>query len=172
MDVGSLLIKITIWVALAGYFAGVVLMLLGSGFRRAARIAWTFGCAVFLAHVFCAFNYYYEWSHAVAYFETGKQTAEVVGENWGVGVYVGYAFTLFWLADVVWWWLSPQTHERRTRILTAALHAFMFFIIFNGTVVFKSGVSRLVGIIFSLTLIGLWLVKRNNKNKELIEIGG
>jgi hypothetical protein len=155
MGTGALLTKITIWIALIGYVTGIVLILVErnrNGVQRMARNAWTLGCVVFLAHVFCAFNYYYKWSHAVAYTETGRQTAEVVGEGWSVGVYVGYVFTLLWLSDVVWWWLSPQTHKRRSRILTAALHTFMFFIIFNGTVVFKSGMSRLLGVIIFLTL--------------------
>ena len=176
MKTGALLTTITIWLALVGYAAGLASLIVAQGrnsLRKKARNFWTFGCAVFLAHVFCAFNYYYEWSHVVAYNETARQTVEVVGEGWGVGVYVGYFFTLLWSGDVVWWWLSPQTHARRPKILTATLHLFMFFIIFNGTVVFKSGMSRLLGVILSLTLIGLWLMKRNAKTKkELVEIGG
>ncbi len=173
---GALLTKITIWLALAGYVAGVALMLIARGrddLRYVARNVWTVGCAFFLAHVFCAFNYYYLWSHSIAYTETGRQTANVVGEAWGVGVYVGYVFTLLWLSDVAWWWLSPQTHKQRPRILTVAFHTFLFFVIFNGTVIFKYGMTRIAGIIVSLALVCLWLMKRNAKScKELVEIGG
>lgn len=168
-----MLTKITIWLAIIGYVAGIALMVVPKrDLRDAARNAWTIGCAFFLAHVFFAFNYYYQWSHSIAYAETGRQTAEVVNGNWGAGVYVGYVFTLLWLADVLWWWLSPTSHKQRPKIIKVAFHTFLFFMIFNGTVVFKSGMSRLLGILLTLTLIGLWFIKRNDKNKELVEIGG
>lgn len=173
---GALLTKITIWFALAGYVAGVAFMLIArerDSLRRVARNVWTIGYAFFLAHVFCAFNYYYLWSHSIAYTETARQTAEVMGEPYGGGVFVGYVFTLLWLADVIWWWLSPQTHKQRPRILSVAFHAFLFFVIFNGTVVFKHGMTRIIGIIVFLALACLWLMKRNAKSRKgLVEIGG
>lgn len=168
-----MLTKLTIWFAIMGYIAGIALMVIPKrDMRDAARYVWTIGCAFFLAHVFFAFNYYYFWSHSIAYAETGRQTALVVGGNWGAGVYVGYVFTLLWSADVLWWWLSPLSHKHRPKILTVAFHTFLFFMIFNGTVVFKTGMSRLLGILLTLTLIGLWFIKRNDKNKELVKIGG
>jgi hypothetical protein len=160
MPVGELLAKLTIWMALGGYTVGASALLLARrhpGLRRWARPAWTFGCAWFLAHVFCAFNYYYDWSHTTAYLETARQTAEVRGTSSGGGIFVSYAFTLAWVGDVLWWWLSPRSHEHRPRLLTALLHGFFFFIIVNGTVVFESGPARLLGVaICAVLLVSLW----------------
>jgi len=175
MSKGALLTAATIWLALAGYVAGAVLMLLArrrNDLRLNARLAWTIGMAFFLAHVFCAFNYYYDWSHQTAYLETERQTKEVMGSGQGNGVYVSYLFTLVWLADVVWWWVSPLSHERRPRFLTAAFHLFLLFIIFNGTVIFKSGMSRVLGLLICVVLFCVWLITRSDKHKELVEIGG
>ncbi len=174
MSKGAFLTAATIWLALAGYVAGAVLILLSiqrSHLRLNARLAWTIGCAFFLAHVFCAFNYYYDWSHQTAYLETERQTIEVMGSGQGNGVYVSYLFTLVWLADVIWWWLAPLSHRQRPRILTFILHAFMLFIIFNGTVIFKAGLSRVLGLSFFVLLFCVWLITRKSKGKTLVEIG-
>lgn len=162
---GALLTKITIWFALCGYVAGLFgLLILGrrpKWFQR-ARLLWTFGCAWFLAHVVCAFNYYYDWSHTTAYIETARQTAEAMGSAFGGGVYISYVFTLVWVADVLWWWSSPRSYKGRPRFLNAILHGFMFFIIFNGTVIFKTGPIRWLGVFISISLFCLWWLSRNS----------
>ena len=33
---------------------------------------------------------------------SARQTAEVFGLDWGGGLYVNYAFTAAWVADVAW----------------------------------------------------------------------
>lgn len=157
---GEWLTKVTVWMALLGYAAGAACLLLARRspkWSRPARLAWTFGCAWFLAHVLCAFAFHYGWSHATAFQETAQQTGEVMGVNVGGGVFVSYAFTLAWAADALWWWLDEAGHRRRPRLLTYALHGFFFFIIFNGTVVFEHGPARWLGALICGGLFVLWL---------------
>ena len=160
---GETLTKVTVWLALSGYAAGAACLLLrgrGRDWARAARLAWTFGCAWFLAHVLCAFAFHYEWSHAAAFAETARQTREVTGNEFGGGVFVSYSFTLLWAADVLWWWSDERGHARRPRLLTAAWHAFFFFIVFNGTVVFERGPARWLGALICGGLALLWAAVR------------
>ena len=157
---GEMLTKVTIWLALMGYAAGaagLVLARTGPQWRRRARLAWTVGCAWFLAHVLCAFAFHYGWSHATAFAETARQTRAVTGAEAGGGVFVSYAFTLLWAADAAWWWLDEAGHARRPRLLTALWHAFFFFIVFNGTVVFEHGPARWLGLVVCGGLALLWL---------------
>ena len=172
MITGEFLTRITIWIALAGYaFAAITGLLAGQRpqWQRRARWAWTIGCAAFIAHVFCAFNYYYAWSHRAAYRETARQTAEVFGLDWGGGVFVGYAFTIAWVTDVVWWWLGRESRQQRPRYLVIAWHAFFIFIIFNGTVVFETGLVRWLGLaLCSALALLLWrnAAKLNLRSRE------
>lgn len=160
MDAGDFLTKATVWLALLGYAAGAACMLLAGGrprLLRAARAAWTFGCAWFLAHVLCAFAFHYGWSHDVAVAETERQTREVVGRGFGGGLFVSYAFTALWAADVLWWWLDAEGRARRPRALDLAWHAFFFFIVFNGTIVFERGPARWLGVLVCGGLALVWL---------------
>ena len=106
MEVGELLTRWTIRIAVALYVASLASRIFSP---RWSRLAWTAGCALYLLHVACAFEYYHHWSHTEAYDSTAKQTAETVGLDWGGGLYANYAFTLVWLADVVWWWAGSES---------------------------------------------------------------
>lgn len=121
-----------------------------------ARLAWTLGCAFFLAHVASAFTYYHHWSHAAAYLATAERTEELTGLRWGGGIYFNYIFALAWLADVGWWWLAPRSFGQRSRVLGAVLHGFFFFMVFNGAVVFGAGLVRLLGAVICGGLVVLW----------------
>ena len=103
---------------------------------RTARWFWTAGYVALLIHVFCAFQFFHHWSHAAAYAATARQTEQVVGLNWGGGLYVNYAFMAVWGADVVWWWLNPRSYERRHAAIEWTVQLFLAFIIVNATVVF------------------------------------
>jgi hypothetical protein len=116
----------TVWtarVAAVLYVCSLVWMLRGRW--RWARWASTAGVVAYLAHVWCAFAFSYEWSHAVAYRETARQTGELFGVAWGGGLWLNYLFTAVWVGEVVFW---------RPRIRWWA-HAFLAFMIVNGTVV-------------------------------------
>lgn len=122
-----------------------------------ARTAWTAGCAGLLLHVACAFHYYHDWSQASAYRETARQTAEVTGMNWGGGLFINYALIIGWIADAVWWRRGLEAYRNRPRWLVAAWQGFLIFIIFNATVVFKTGPLRWIGSGLCLWLVFLWL---------------
>jgi len=113
---------------------------------RAARWAWTAGFAVFLVHLWAAFEYVHRWSHVAAVQDIARQTRELVGLEWGGEVWLNYAFALVWGVDVAWWNGFPASHSRRPLLVAAAIHAILGFIMFNATVVFASGVSRWLGV--------------------------
>jgi hypothetical protein len=174
MSGGPVLTKVTIWIAIAGYFAGAAVYALARGRRRwdsMARLAWTAACAGLLAHVACAFHFHHGWSQAAAYRDTARQTAEVFGLDWGGGLYVNYALTAFWVADVCWWWgRGLDAYRRRPWPLTAAWHAFLLFIVFNATVVFEGGFVRWAGLGLCLALSFVWLsVARGNVSRGPVD---
>jgi hypothetical protein len=110
-----------------------------------------------LAHVFCAFHFYHAWSHDAAYRETARQTDELFGINWGGGLFINYALIAGWLADVAWWWVrGVDSYRQRPWFLLAAWHGFVIFIIFNATVVFKTGLARWIGLAICLGLCLAW----------------
>src|SRR6185369_7365626 len=101
------------------------------------------------------------WSHVNAYRETVRQTAERFGTHWGGGLYFNYLFTLAWVADAAWWWLrGAARYGSRPRWVGAVLHGFMFFMAFNGTVVFESGATRWVAVGVTVVLVSLWGLRR------------
>ncbi len=172
MSRGELLTKLTIWLALGGYAVGAAELLIAGReprWRNNARWAWTFGCALLLAHIYCAFRYYHHWSHTAAYLETARQTREVMNFNWGGGIFVNYLFAVAWCGDVLWWWLGRESYERRSHLLTAAWHAFFAFMIFNGAVVFVSGPARYAGLALCAGLGILWWITKSHQRLKVFE---
>ncbi len=154
---GELLTRWTIRLALACYVFCLAAAIIrrGTGSSRwndAVRIVWTLGCGLFLAHVIAAFGYYHHFSHQAAYDDTAQQTQEQLGFAFGGGIYFSYLFLAAWVADVAWRWVNPAT---RPAWLDWPLHAYMFFIAFNGAIVFEGGVSRVAGIGACLMLGGV-----------------
>jgi hypothetical protein len=166
MSSGELLTRITIWLALAGYAIGATVYLLSRGRRRwdvVARAAWTAGCIGLLAHVACAYHFYHSWNQAVAYRETARQTAEVTGIDWGGGLFINYVLIAGWIIDVAWWWRSLDAYRGRPWRLAAAWQSFLIFIIFNATVVFRTGPLRWIGLGLCLGLVLLWRLVSGSK---------
>lgn len=121
-----------------------------------ARLAWTAGCVAFLVHVVSSFAFYHHWSHADAYAATARRSAEMTGLAWGGGLYGNYAFTLLWVADVLWWWCGGMArYEARGRAAAWFLHGFMAFIAFNATVIFATGFVRWIALAACLGLVFL-----------------
>lgn len=131
------MIRISIWLSVAAYFIA-----LAQRRPQRARAWWTIGCLACVVHIALAMHLVHHWSHAAAYADTARQTREVTGLDWGGGVYFNYVFSGVWLADVVWWWINQDSRSRRPKWLSAALHVFLAFILFNATVVFESGILR------------------------------
>ncbi len=113
-----------------------------------------------LAHVACAYHFYHTWSQDSVYRETARQTAEVFNFNWGGGLYINYAFILAWVLDVIWWWRGLAAYNQRPRYLDLAWQGFFLFMVFNATVVFKTGVLRWLGVALSVGLVAVWWLTR------------
>jgi hypothetical protein len=144
----------TIRLALAYYVLAVNLFLSigaeewGPAGKRVAwaRWCWTLAWLTYLVHLAVAFHYYHHWSHA----EAVRHVEEIGG--FGQGIYLSYLFTLLWTADVTFWWTQPARYAGRSRWIDQGLHAFMFFIIFNGAVVFAEGPIRWAGLLITAEL--------------------
>ena len=168
---GVLLTSWTIRLALACYVAYLAggLVVSASGKRSAswpsvARWIWTLGCGLFVIHVACAFHFYHDWSHAAAFEKTASETEDLLGVRFGEGIYFSYLFLVLWVADVAWSWLRPLSAAPQASWPRIALHAYLFFIAFNGAIVFESGPTRWVGIVVCLLLTGLaWRTAYNSQ---------
>jgi len=160
---GELLTRLTVWAALCAYGLGAGMMLArrnpDAEWRAVARAVWTAGCAFFLAHVVCAFQFYHHWSHTEAYLETAERAAKLTGWHSGSGLYLNYLFAAIWVADTLWQWIAPRGCERRPAWVVNALHTFFLFMIFNGTVVFGHGFARWLGVVLCAGLGVLWIRK-------------
>jgi hypothetical protein len=172
MSSGELVTRSTIWIAIAAYTLGCVVFATArrqSDGDRWARVAWTIGCVALVAHYLVAFNFYHAWSQSSAYSETARQTAAVVGMNWGGGLFINYTVALLWLTDVAWWWFAGlSSYRRRPWLLTLAWHSFLIFIIFNATVVFKDGLTRWIGLLVCLTLCTSWFISNRQRSLSII----
>ena len=160
MDPGEWLTRGTVWLALSLYVAGeIAVAWRGREWRTASRWLNTAGCAAFLAHVATAFHFYHHWSHAAAYADTARQTAEFSGWNWGGGLYINYAFALVWLGEVVWAWANPNSDRERPNWMTWTVRGFFLFMMLNGAVVFVRGGMKWFG--FVCRVDGLLAAKTN-----------
>jgi hypothetical protein len=155
-SIGDGLTRNTVRLSLAWYTIGLSGMLFfrpedWSARTRAGRFVrwcWTWGLLCFLTHLAMAFHYFHHWSHAHAF----EHTRAVSGV--GEGLYISYAFTVLWMADVAAWWLRPQAYAARSPWIDRLLHAFMLFMVFNGTIVYESGAIRWAGIVL-FTLLAM-----------------
>jgi hypothetical protein len=163
MTTGELLTRWTVRVAMALY---VVSLASRRRFPTWSRVAWTVGCVAYLLHVACAFEYYHHWSNAEAYEATARQSADVVGLDWGGGLYINYAFTFLWLADVGWWWIDMEGYLARPRLIEWVVQGFLGFIAFNATVVFATGFSRWFGSAASVLLAVILIYRHHSVGGE------
>lgn len=165
MELGETLTFWTARISLALYLLALVLRLTAglSALRlAAAKWTWTAAYGIFLLHLAAAFQYFHHWSHDAAYETTARQTEEVIGLNWGGGIFINHFFALVWGLDVAWWWLAPARYLTRPRWIEWLIQGFMAFIAFNATVVFGHGPIRWAGVVGSLILAGalVWRAAR------------
>lgn len=144
--------RTSVWLCVAAYFLALAL---AQRHPRWARVWWTVGCFACLVHIALAMHLVHHWSHTAAYADTARQTREATGLDWGGGIYFNYIFAALWLVDVVWWWVGSQARARRPKWLSAALHLFLAFIIFNATVVFESGILRW-SVLAAIACLAVW----------------
>jgi hypothetical protein len=171
---GSFLTQWTIRLALvclAVYWGGNSWLLCRSSVNRKTRAEqrkfailrgiWTAGCLLFVTHVACAFHFTHHWSHTDAWNHTAAETQRLMGFSFGHGIYFSYLFLLLWVVDVAVLWLNVQ----RPAWLVLSVYLFLFFIAFNGAIVFEDGPTRPVGmaVVAVLAVIfGLCVWKRTN----------
>ena len=136
-----------------------------------SRTLWTAGAALALIHSITAFGVFYGWSHEIARRMTTQQTAALTGIDFGSGVYINYLFLVVWLADAFWWWGSPRSYLARPRLVSGLIRGFIFFIIFNGAVIFADGWARIVGIASTSLVLATWLLKRSSRRDASITAG-
>jgi hypothetical protein len=112
----------------------------------AARIVWILGSVTLLVHVLLAFHLVHGWDHEAAYADVARQTYDLTGIDWGGGLYINHAFTAFWLADALFWWLAPRRYESRPLALDGIIQLGFLFMFVNATVVFgRSSVAPAAG---------------------------
>lgn len=158
VDIAECLTRGTVWVALSLYVAAEMVAAFGRGAPRIATARWlnSLGVTVFLLHVICAFHFYHHWSHAIAYADTARQTAEFSGWNWGGGLYLNYLFAFVWLGELIWSWARPTAYARRSSWIRWVIRSFFMFMIFNGAVVFARSPMRWYGLVLCGLLAGCW----------------
>ena len=116
--------------------------------RRAAWGRWCYavGSGVMLIHVLLAFHLAHGWSHAAAVAETARQTRELVGLDWGGGVWVNWAFCGVWAADAVARCGWPRRYAKRLGWVRYGVAAALGFVAFNGAVVLAGPVAAGCGV--------------------------
>lgn len=142
------LTKASIWLVVVCY--GATLWYRPSD--RAAIIvgvAWLIGLVAYIAHVLLAFAAFYGWSWSLAWQATADDAERLTGVRAGWGLWMNIAFGLAW-AVLAWNWFGDTLAKRRgcaggetvSRGTKLSLHAFLFFMVIMGGVIFAPPVAR------------------------------
>jgi hypothetical protein len=124
-------------------------------FASVARLVWTLGLLALLIHVAIAFGVAHRWSHAAAVEHVRSRA------GFGGGIVVNYLFCIVWLMDVAWWWWKPASYLERSRWIQWSVNGFLFFLVFNATVVFGTEKLRgLYGFFTVMVLLCFWPMGR------------
>ena len=114
---------------------------------------WTAGLLGLTAHMACAFHFLHHWSHAAALKHTAQRTAEVTGWDWPGGLYINYAFLLFWAVDAVHVWREALGRTPvASQLWRRVVHGMFLFMMFNATVVFGPWHWTVASVVF----VALW----------------
>lgn len=131
-------------------------------FKKKISVLWATGAVLSLIHAWCAFAYFHESSHVVAFESTANKVEALFGFRFGYGIYFNYLFNLIWIVDAAWWITMPKTYQARNSTFDWTIDGFLLFIAINGAVVFAPAVagifSGLILILFTgFTLRCRWL---------------
>ena len=113
--------------------------------RTWVRVLYTASLVMMLLHLAVAYHLGHGWSHSDAF----ERTERVSG--FGPGIFVSYFFVLVWIAEAAWMWIAFDRYLNRSKWLNRAIVGFMWFILFNSSVVYADGFARLLGCVM-LTL--------------------
>ena len=119
---------------------------------KAIRAIWVVACLLALLHGLAVFGYVMHWSHQEAVEDTIQRTRQLIGVPFGGGVYFNYAFWVIWTMDAAWWCGWPDRYLRRSRWWDLLVIGYLWFIAFNATVVFESGVIRWLGLAATIVI--------------------
>jgi hypothetical protein len=97
------------------------------------------GWLLLVAHTVCAFHFQHGWSHAAAYVHTARRTADLVGWEWGGGLFVNYVTIAVWGVDVVVLGRAASRKAPPPRLWTMLAAGWIGFVIINATLVFGPG---------------------------------
>ena len=123
---------------------------------------WTAGLLGLAVHVACAFHFLHHWSHAAAMKHTAQRTAEVTGWDWPGGLYINYAFLLFWGVDAVRVWREALGRTPvASRVWRLVVHGVFLFMMFNATVVFGPWHWTAASVVF----VALWWMTRGRSGE-------
>lgn len=155
----ALLIRTTIWIAMALFLTGEVGRRLAR--ERGVPVAWAWmafalGAGLCAAHFVAVFHWHHDWSHADAVAATARQTEAVFGVAWGGGVWFNYVFLLAWMGDAMAWARDPRSATRPPSAGVWALRAFYALVIVNATVVFVPWPTTLAGVAICAGLAWSW----------------
>jgi hypothetical protein len=125
--------------------------------RFLVRLVYTAGLVAMLVHLAVAFHLGHGWSHADAFDRTERTS------GFGPGIFVSYFFVLLWFVDAMWMWLAFDRYLNRSPWVNRSITGFMWFVLFNASVVYGSGPIRGLGALF---LTAPWLVVYAMKIKE------
>ena len=109
-----------------------------------------------------AFGFTWAWRFISITVGRTHTPSSIRGEVSGVGegIYVSYLFTWLWTGDMIWWWIGTESYAARSVWIGRVLHSFMLFIVFNGMVVYESGLIRWVGLAMFAGLAVAWVAVR------------
>ena len=160
---GELWIQWTIRISMLCYAAYLILSVTrrpGENRSSLLRFFWTAGCVAFLAHFIAAFEFAHGWSNQHAVEDTARQTRELLGWEFGKGIYFSYLFLVLWIVDVVWWGSRPNGYSSRPIWLSFLVNGYILFIAFNGCIIFEPGVTRWGGLFVIIVLAVLLFLRR------------
>lgn len=143
--------------AVAGYLTAIGLSLGGKS-RTTVQLVWTAGFTLFCLHVLTSFHFIHHWSHTAARSHTAEQTREIIGWDWGGGIWFNYLFLGLWGLDVLFGWfrLGGRTNAVKWfTYLPFVIHLYLVFIVLNATVIFGPSWWRPLMAVVGLLLIGL-----------------
>jgi len=152
----ELLLRGTIWLSLLAWVIAEWQRSLDMQSGQGGRAAWTGGAISAVVHSALAFHLRHGWSHDAAYADTARQTAAVIGLDWGGGIFFNYAFLAVWTGDALWGHIAPGSFARRPRGVDRAVRAFLWFMFLNGAVVFTRGWMRALGAAAVLAVAAAW----------------
>ncbi len=143
--------------ALLAMFAAFALQLRGaSETSNLVRSVWLCGALCAFLHSVGSLFTFHAGSHQEAFDSTARQTEELLGVAFGIGLYVNYVFVAVWFGDAALRWIRRDFYCSLPGWYRTMVYGFLGFIAVNGTIVFKAGWIRVVALAAIASLVFLW----------------